>query len=134
MSMLTKILAAVTMALALMFMASAVKIYQLKAAAEEKEKQHAVALSTALAKQAGDLSAQVSAEQKLRVERERQINKLLTQIKTMEDYHARISASLHAWIDGMLIRAAEPGGMVPADPGRSSRTKSAEGRAPTEPG
>jgi uncharacterized protein with von Willebrand factor type A (vWA) domain len=131
---LTKILAAVTMALALLCMASAVKIYQLKAAAEEKEKQHAVALSTALAKQSEDLSAQVSAEQKLRAERERQINKLLTQIKTMEDYHAHLSASLHAWINGMLVRAAEPGRMVPTDPGRSSRTESAESRTANDPG
>jgi len=117
MSMLTKILSAIVLALFLVSSLEAVRIYQLKAKAEHLEKEHAVALSKALEKQAADLSAQTIAEQKLRENRDRQIRQLLTQIKTMEDYHAKLAPALHAWIDGMLIRSTESTRLVPADSG-----------------
>jgi hypothetical protein len=131
MTLLTKILAASTLGLLLIAGLQTMRVNNLKAEAAEAQERHATALATALQNQAADLSKQTIIERKAREARERQVATLLSELRKMEDYHARLAPVLHTYLDGLLKRAAEPGGVVPTDSGKPSRTRTAtSGQAP----
>lgn len=123
----TKILAALVLGLALVAGLQTVRVHQLKAEAAEARERHATATAKALADQAARLGEQTIAERKAKEARERQVAALLREIQAMEDYHARAADSVRSYLNGMLERAGEPGGLVPATPARPSRTRAAQG-------
>ena len=130
MNLTTKILAALVLGLSLVSGMQTIRVHSLKADAAKAKQEHAQALATALETQAASLSTQAIAERKAREARERQISALLAELKAMEDYHARLAPVLHAYLDGLLDRAREPAGLVPAGAGPPARARIATGRAP----
>ena len=130
MGLTTKILAALVLGLGLISGLQTIRVHGLKAEAAETQAQHAQALAAALERQAADLSAQTRVERQAREARERQIAGLTARLKQMEDYHARLAPVLHAYLDGLLDRAREPAGLVPAGAGPPARARIAAGRAP----
>lgn len=130
MNITTKILAALVLGLSLVSGLQTIRVHSLKADAAKAKQEHAQALATALENQAASLSTQAIAERKAREARERQISVLLAELKTMEDYHARLAPVLHLYLDGMRERAAQPGGLVPTDTGRPARSHTADGGSP----
>ena len=130
MNITTKILAALVLGLGLVSGMQTIRVHSLKADAAKAKQEHAQALATALETQAASLSTQAIAERKAREARERQISALLAELKAMEDYHARLAPVLHLYLDGLRQRAAQPAGMVPANPGRSSRSRTADSGPP----
>jgi uncharacterized protein HemX len=130
MGITTKILAALVLGLGLISGLQTLRVHGLKAEAAETHARHAQALAAALDRQAADLSAQTLAERQAREARERQIAGLTARLKQMEDYYARLAPVLHAYLDGLLDRAGQPAGLVPAGSGPPARARIATGRAP----
>ena len=130
MTITTKILAALVLGLSLVSGLQTIRVHSLKADAAKAKQEHAQALAKALETQAASLSAQTLAERRAREERERQVSALLAKLKTMEDYHARLAPVLHLYLDGLRERAAQPAGLVPANPGRPSRSRTADSGPP----
>jgi uncharacterized membrane protein YbjE (DUF340 family) len=131
MTLLTKILSAATLGLLLIVGLQTVRVHNLKAEAADAREQHATALAKALQTQAADLSAQTILERKAKEDRERQVATLTRELKTMRDYNENLTPVLHRHISGMLQRAAEPTGLVPAGSGTPARTFTATGGSTT---
>jgi uncharacterized protein HemX len=121
MSTLTKILAALAFGLSIVVGIQTVRVYQLQAAAAKADAAHATALAKAHQDQTTAVSKATSEERAKREARERQVAALTRELATMMDYHEKITPVLHRHIDGMLQRAAESGGLVPAGAGASPR-------------
>lgn len=128
--MITKILAALVLGLGLTTGIQTIRVHGLKADIAEAREQHALALAAALERQAADLSRQILTERRAREARERDVAALTQRLRQMEDYHARFAPVLHIFVDGLLDRAREPGGLVPQGSGAPARTGTIASRTP----
>lgn len=95
-----------------------VRLANTKADIERTNREHAVALSTALADQAGAYSVAILGERARSSKLEARNIALVSQVKELKDYEDRLAESLRVFLNGLFVDAsgAGPDGLVPAAP------------------